>query len=106
MNLPNDPVIETSIRPERPKRCKSGINGLDLLLDGGFFFGTTILVHGSACSGIEQFALQFWRSQEASAQYLMIDSTPVEGMIIAEKFGVREISPLFSRGTVILDSLS
>lgn len=101
-----DQVVETSVRPERGRKCKSGINGLDLLMDGGFQFGSTILVHGSACSGIDQFAIQFWRSQDSKAQYLMIDATPIEGMVIAEKFGVQEITQLFARGSVILDSLS
>jgi circadian clock protein KaiC len=41
------------------ERVKSGINGLDEMMQGGFPFPSTILVAGSAGTGKTTFALQF-----------------------------------------------
>lgn len=41
------------------ERVKSGINGMDEMMQGGFAFPSTILVAGSAGTGKTTFALQF-----------------------------------------------
>jgi circadian clock protein KaiC len=41
------------------ERVKSGINGLDEMMQGGLPFPSTVLVAGSAGTGKTTFALQF-----------------------------------------------
>jgi circadian clock protein KaiC len=47
------------VAQEYLERVKSGINGLDEMMQGGFPFPSTVLVAGSAGTGKTTFALQF-----------------------------------------------
>lgn len=54
------PRIEFSRVEEAPlKRIKSGIKGLDEMLGGGFFAGTTSLINGASGTGKSLFGVQF-----------------------------------------------
>lgn len=67
------------------KKISTGIIGLDYQLGGGFPEGSIIVVQGSAISGIEKVAEQFWKAGgEATggsdSWYLIADNRPSVGM--------------------------
>jgi KaiC/GvpD/RAD55 family RecA-like ATPase len=87
-------------------RSSTGINGLDLALEGGFSPGCTILVIGSATSGIDRFAWQFWSISRETRDLFMLDGSIEEGMISAKSMPSQEIfSGIRGKGLVV-DSLS
>lgn len=87
-------------------RSSTGINGLDLALEGGFIPGSSILVIGSATSGIERFAHQFWEISVESRDYFMIDGYLEDGMISAQEMSSSDIFLGFEGKGVVIDSLS
>jgi KaiC/GvpD/RAD55 family RecA-like ATPase len=87
-------------------RDRTGINGLDLALDGGFLPGSTILVIGSATSGIDQFAKQFWEVMVEHRRFFMLDGYLIEGMIHARGMTAGEIFSHAGDGGLVIDSLS
>ncbi|MDX8551750.1 hypothetical protein KHC33_00870 [Methanospirillum sp. J.3.6.1-F.2.7.3] len=87
-------------------RNRTGINGFDLALDGGFLPGSTILLIGSATSGIDQFARQFWEILPEHRKFFMLDGYLLEGMIHARNLTTSEIFENAGNGGLIIDSLS
>jgi KaiC/GvpD/RAD55 family RecA-like ATPase len=58
------------------RKRSTGIIGLNLLLDGGFPEGTLIMVHGSACAGVDLAAGQFFRGDaDEDGTYLKTEET-------------------------------
>jgi len=87
-------------------RDRTGINGLDLALDGGFLPGSTILVMGSATSGIDQFARQFWEVLPEHRRFFMLDGYLTDGMIHARGMTSGEIFSAAGEEGLIIDSIS
>jgi len=44
-----------------PKKRSTGINGLNLLLEGGYPEGTIVMIYGTPTSGLDVAAHQFWK---------------------------------------------
>lgn len=84
----------------------TGINGLDLILDGGYPAGTRIVIYSSPLLGIDLLAGQFWRSEREEATYLMLDGTVEEEMVDARTLGLDEIRRLMTGERIVVDSLS
>lgn len=66
-------------------KISTGIIGLDYQLGGGFPAGSIIVIQGSAISGMEKIAEQFWKADEETtggedSWYLLSDSSPSVGM--------------------------
>ena len=87
-------------------RNSTGINGFDLALDGGFLPGSTVLIIGSATSGVDQFASQFWEVLPERRNFFMLDGYLVEGMIHARGMTTAEIFRSATSGGLIIDSIS
>jgi len=87
-------------------RNRTGINGFDLALDGGFLPGSTILLIGSATSGIDQFARQFWEILPEHRRFFMLDGYLLDGMVHARGLSTAEIFAHAGDGGLIIDSLS
>lgn len=87
-------------------RNQTGINGFDLALDGGFLPGSTILLIGTATSGIDQFARQFWEIMPEHRSFFMLDGYLLDGMIHARGMTTTEIFANAGKGGIIVDSLS
>lgn len=87
-------------------RNRTGINGFDLALDGGFLPGSTVLIIGSATSGIDQFARQFWEIMPEHRRFFMLDGYLLDGMIHARGMTATEIFANAGNGGLIVDSLS
>jgi KaiC/GvpD/RAD55 family RecA-like ATPase len=67
------------------KKVSTGIIGLDYQLGGGFPEGCITVIQGSAVSGIEKIAEQFWKADEKitgsdDSWYLISDNNPSVGM--------------------------
>ncbi len=93
------------------KRVKTGIHGLDPLIEGGFPAGRTYLVCGEAGAGKTTFALQYIYSgalEDEPGVYLTIDEKPkhivedalslgwdLEKLMDENKLLIAEISPYF-----------
>ncbi len=84
----------------------TGINGLDLILDGGYPAGTRIVIYSSPLLGIDLMAGQFWRSEREEATYLMLDGSVEEEMVDARTLGLDEIKRLMTGERIVVDSLS
>jgi KaiC/GvpD/RAD55 family RecA-like ATPase len=84
----------------------TGVLGLDPVLGGGFPRGTTILIIGSPLTGIDLMARQFWKMEEESGTYLMIDGEIEEGMKDARALFPDQLPPLYSGQRIVIDSLS
>jgi len=87
-------------------RTSTGINGLDLALEGGFFPGSSILVIGSATSGMDRFARQFWAISPETRNLFMLDGYQEEGMVYARALPAAEIFRVKEEKGLIIDSLS
>lgn len=87
-------------------RSSTGINGLDLALDGGFIPGSSILLIGSATSGIDRFARQFWETGVEKRLFCMLDGYLEEGMINGRIMPTSEIFQGIAGKGLIIDSLS
>jgi KaiC/GvpD/RAD55 family RecA-like ATPase len=56
------------------KKRATGIVGLNLLLDGGFPEGSVIMVYGTAITGVDLAAMQFYKAgAEDEGTYLKVD---------------------------------
>lgn len=69
------------IEVAKPKRRSTGIVGLNLMLDGGFPPGMTIMVYGTPISGVDLAAKQFWKVEGEEGTYLMNDGDVDVGMV-------------------------
>jgi len=87
------------------EKRSSGIPSLDHILAGGFLKGTGIVVYGSALSGMDLLARQFWE-QDANGSYLITDAEPRPGMIDARAVSLEKYLELGRGERVIVDSLS
>ena len=50
-------------------------------MEGGFPTGITVLAMGSAVSGNDLMALQFWQSEGEEGSYIMLDAEVRPGMV-------------------------
>ena len=91
---------------ERPKRRSTGIVGLNLLLDGGFPIGTTIMVYGNPLAGVDLAAMQFWKVDGEEGTYLMNDGDVESGMIDASELHPEMYMTQMAGGRIVVDSLS
>jgi KaiC/GvpD/RAD55 family RecA-like ATPase len=91
---------------ERPKKRSTGIVGLNLLLDGGFPMGTTIMVYGTPLAGVDLAALQFWKVEGEEGTYLMNDGDIESGMIDASDLHPEMYMTQMAGGRIVVDSLS
>jgi KaiC/GvpD/RAD55 family RecA-like ATPase len=91
---------------ERPKKRSTGIVGLNLLLDGGFPIGTTIMVYGTPLAGVDLAALQFWKVDGEEGTYLMNDGDVESGMIDASELHPEMYMTQMAGGRIVVDSLS
>ena len=91
---------------ERPKKRSTGIVGLNLLLDGGFPVGTTIMVYGTPIAGVDLAALQFWKVDGEEGTYLMNDGDVQSGMIDASELHPEMYMTQMAGGRIVVDSLS
>ncbi len=87
-------------------KCPSGINGLDLTLDGGFPIGSVIVVSGSPLTGIDRMARQFWEATEERGTYLMIDGELEAGMTRVNGSSPESVIAGVKGERVVVDSLS
>jgi KaiC/GvpD/RAD55 family RecA-like ATPase len=91
---------------ERPKKRSTGIVGLNLLLDGGFPIGTTIMVYGTPLAGVDLAASQFWKVDGEEGTYLMNDGDVESGMIDASELHPEMYMTQMAGGRIVVDSLS
>ena len=91
---------------ERPKKRSTGIVGLNLLLDGGFPIGTTIMVYGTPLAGVDLAASQFWKVDGEEGSYLMNDGDVDTGMIDASELHPEMYMTQMAGGRIVVDSLS
>jgi KaiC/GvpD/RAD55 family RecA-like ATPase len=91
---------------DRPKKRSTGIVGLNLLLDGGFPIGTTIMVYGTPLAGVDLAALQFWKVDGEEGTYLMNDGDIELGMIDASALHPEMYMTQMAGGRIVVDSLS
>ena len=91
---------------ERPKKRSTGIVGLNLLLDGGFPIGTTIMVYGTPLAGVDLAASQFWKVDGEEGTYLMNVGVVVSGMIDASELHPEMYMTQMAGGRIVVDSLS
>jgi KaiC/GvpD/RAD55 family RecA-like ATPase len=97
---------KTGTTPETAiEKRSTGIPSLDHVLSGGFQKGTSIVVFGSAVSGMELLARQFWQ-QDANGSYFITDAEPLPGMIDARTVSLEKYLELARGERVIVDSLS
>ena len=91
---------------ERPKKRSTGIVGLNLLLDGGFPIGTTIMVYGTPLAGVDLAASQFWKVDGEEGTYLMNDGDVESGMIDASELHPEMYMTQMAGSRIVVDSLS
>jgi len=106
-------VVDTKSRiqdvPEigRAKRRKTGIVGLNLLLDGGFPEGSLVMIYGTPVAGVDLAANQFWKSEEGEeGSYLMNDGDVEIGMIDATEMHPDLYLTQMAGKRIVVDSLS
>ena len=90
----------------KDNRRSTGINGLDLAMEGGFPLGTSVVVQGSPLTGIDHMARQFWGSDSSSGSYLMIDGEVEEGMVPAAGLTIDQLAEQCTGDKIVVDSLS
>jgi KaiC/GvpD/RAD55 family RecA-like ATPase len=91
---------------ERQKKRSTGIVGLNLLLDGGFPIGTTIMVYGTPLTGVDLASMQFWKVDGEEGTYLMNDGDVESGMIDASELHPEMYMTQMAGGRIVVDSLS
>lgn len=87
-------------------RRSTGVGGLDFALDGGLPLGTSIVAYGSPYSGVDLMAKQFWKADETSGSYLMLDAVVDDGMKDASSIPLPELKQLMIGERIVVDSLS
>ena len=90
----------------KPKRRSTGITGLNLLLDGGFPEGTTVMIYGTPIAGVDLAAKQFWKVEGEEGTYLMNDGDVETGMIDATELHPEMYMTEMVGGRIVVDSLS
>ena len=91
----------------RAKRRKTGIVGLNLLLDGGFPEGTLVMIYGTPVAGVDLAANQFWKGEEGEeGTYLMNDGDVDVGMIDATDMHPDLYLTQMAGKRIVVDSLS
>jgi len=91
---------------ERSKKRSTGIVGLNLLLDGGFPEGTTIMIYGTPIAGVDLAAMQFWKVDGEEGTYLMNDGDIESGMIDASELHPEMYMTQMAGCRIVVDSLS
>ena len=106
-------MVDTSSRIQdvpsisRAKRRKTGIVGLNLLLDGGFPEGTLVMIYGTPVAGVDLAANQFWKGEEGEeGTYLMNDGDVDLGMIDATDMHPDLYLTQMAGSRIVVDSLS
>jgi len=106
-------VVDTKSRIQdvpaigQTKRRKTGIVGLNLLLDGGFPEGTLIMIYGTPVAGVDLAANQFWKGEEGEeGTYLMNDGDVDVGMIDATDMHPDLYLTQMAGKRIVVDSLS
>ncbi len=82
------------------------IAGLNLLLDGGFPNGTTIMIYGTPLAGVDLAASQFWKVDGEEGTYMMNDGDVESGMIDASELHPEMYMTQMAGGRIVVDSLS
>ncbi len=91
----------------RAKRRKTGIVGLNLLLDGGFPEGALVMIYGTPVAGVDLAANQFWKGEEGEeGSYLMNDGDVEIGMIDATEMHPDLYLTQMAGKRIVVDSLS
>ena len=90
----------------KDNKRSTGIAGLDLAMDGGFPYGTAIVVLGSPLAGVDHMARQFWNVERESGSYLMIDGEIESGMSDAREVTPESLLSLYTGDRIVIDSLS
>jgi KaiC/GvpD/RAD55 family RecA-like ATPase len=90
----------------KPKKRSTGIVGLNLLLDGGYSPGSIVMMYGTALSGVDIAAKQFWQVEGEEGTYLMNDGEIEVGMTDATELHPEMYLPQMAGGRIVLDSLS
>jgi circadian clock protein KaiC len=84
------------------ERIKSGINGFDPLINGGFPKGHSILLCGAPGTGKTIFALQYLykgaRDMDENGLYVSIEEHPNKLVSYAKEFGWKDIDSLQDSG--------
>ena len=75
-------------------------------MEGGFPTGTTVLAMGSAVSGTDLLARQFWQSEGEEGTYIMLDAEVQPGMIDGRGFTADEFVTKLNGQKLVIDSLS
>ena len=98
---------QRTAEPEKPgpEKRSTGIASLDHVLFGGFLKGTSVVVFGTAVSGMDLLARQFWQ-QDGNGSYLITDAEPMPGMIDARAVSLEKYLELGRGERVVVDSLS
>jgi KaiC/GvpD/RAD55 family RecA-like ATPase len=90
----------------KTERRSTGINGLDFALDGGIPKGTSLLLSGQPLSGLDLMAKQFWKTEDETGCYLMLDSVAEEGMVDVREAGIADLPKKMTSTRNVVDSLS
>ena len=98
--------IEEISLSAKPKKRPTGIVGLNLLLDGGYPAGSIVMMYGTALSGVDIAAKQFWQVEGEEGTYLMNDGEIEVGMTDATELHPEMYLPQMAGGRIVLDSLS
>ena len=98
--------IEDLVISAKPKKRSTGIVGLNLLLEGGYPNGAIVMMYGTALSGVDIAAKQFWQVEGEEGTYLMNDGEIEVGMTDATELHPEMYLPQMAGGRIVLDSLS
>ncbi len=90
----------------KPKKRSTGIVGLNLLMEGGYPDGAIVMMYGTALSGVDIAAKQFWKVEGEEGTYLMNDGEIESGMIDATELHPEMYLPQMAGGRIVIDSLS
>jgi circadian clock protein KaiC len=89
-SFPSDKGRMSKDRTTQPERCRSGIEGLDDILGGGFPRNRLHLVHGHPGVGKTTLALQFLLQGKAEGEtclYITLSETAEELLAVAQSHG-------------------
>ena len=98
--------IDDLVISAKPKKRSTGIVGLNLLLEGGYPDGSIVMMYGTALSGVDIAAKQFWQVEGEEGTYLMNDGEIEVGMTDATELHPEMYLPQMAGGRIVLDSLS
>jgi len=98
--------IDDLVISAKPKKRSTGIVGLNLLLEGGYPDGSIVMMYGTALSGVDIAAKQFWKVEGEEGTYLMNDGEIEVGMADATELHPEMYLPQMAGGRLVVDSLS